>query len=719
MKLFTGLLLLGNIMQAHNENDILAYASNRTDFTYLNLTAMPMDSTGIYFNMPEQDNLYYADPINNIVNCANLNVDEQIQTIQSMEATNTFHNLSSAFVLPDYCTNINSHPHENNNDQYPLTDQSGFQYLPIVPSSFDFNQHLTIENQKENNIKKLYEDNTNMNTLSNDNTNYIAPTLNCTNDMVTAHYIIHMAPIEKETNSGIEYAQNTDIQDNLYQDQLNAFSVTTNNDKQKVVDVNASSHFERTYNTPKDNREEHTHANPPSTSKNTVDALKIKNDILVSHQEPRFDKNIAESISMVSTLDNTPGKSSDMQNKHTDFVLLFDEKRFRGLEKTVLEYQEYKLQLDYNTNIVGIENKNKEINKGLLIFLIRLVAANNRRDFFANILKDSIIDKNNSMLSFDTGLIAPITLYLIQVFSNKYNATNRITSNTPIALLKSLFYPMYPLYKMLNFTECSEETTNFFRDFIIIFENLVFLKDILHSSTAEEYEKYQSYLNNDYEILKQKFRHLNPKNPEITQIEHASDCVKKMKDLIHNINIVSTVFEINLQGSGLYWQSSLKNLVYSASLRRKNICDLLYNIGYRFLDSDQKKKLHSNINNLTLGIYNKKNTIDLDMEHLVLSLIKNIKLHTILQTVIGTKLLIKRVAKNYSIIKKSIKYTTDILKKSSEERYNLVLLTINTKDINLQIFKLRLYNLSLLIIIYSFETYGQYIQEYIGVLPSV
>lgn len=298
-------------------------------------------------------------------------------------------------------------------------------------------------------------------------------------------------------------------------------------------------------------------------------------------------------------------KYMEFKNSEKELHLTIDlnEEECAGKSIATLKHQNYRDLFD--KNISNLQKTYEKTKDALFGCIINIQTSNITIKKLQNIMKSSIFSYNKDDIAIDTKLIEPTILYLIQVMNAKtYYYKLKISKNQRDAI-KSLFYPMYPFYKIISFQQSNTTFSAFYYDFMELYEVFRMFGKLINLYDYDKCNVLLSDLLKAYEIQKEKYIFSNIEKKQIERFELALSKIFDSEDLANSVYTIQELFNKNYRE--IYLEMSNANnarfFISKAHSMRKPILYLLYLISYKISDAEKSKEIFFMTNSVSQDFY--------------------------------------------------------------------------------------------------------------------
>lgn len=386
-------------------------------------------------------------------------------------------------------------------------------------------------------------------------------------------------------------------------------------------------------------------------------------------------------------------------NIYSTLKIEFNEIYFFGAFRNGIKYHQVRVLFDYNVN--NLEKENEKMN----IFFKKMAQTPQVSSFYLkNVYRDLhyyLMNNRNQILHLNIQLLKPVVVFWIEIFNIRFKRNiNKYYSNFNF-FIKSLFYPVYPFYKIIDFSQCSEYVRKFYSDFIQLFEILILLRKLTGFADKKHGVNLTANLDEEYETQSKKC--INSKTYK-GKIEESETKIKKIEALIirhKNAEKIFKIFKNHFNEFKLYLQKIEKSYSKSITIEyyRDKIMLICRVICHKLIDTDTNNLLRfkfvSDVNEMPIITH----LTDLDINNLFILCKISIKRYIIVQIKRNIAQIILPIEKKINDLIKEIEKGVDTILKNQmkEPNYNKYISNIKKNRLR-QILELNIYNINMLVI---------------------
>lgn len=408
---------------------------------------------------------------------------------------------------------------------------------------------------------------------------------------------------------------------------------------------------------------------------------------------------IIDGLSTSSSIINIAKSAEILETKDLKFEIDFNEKECEGRSRRNLNKYTFRLMYDYNLR--NLQEENKKMNECIFDYIDRTTLTKYGMHKILQYLKNF---GENPELSFNINIIKPTTLYLIQILGeNPPGRKNNMGENIN-DVLKFLFYLIYPFLKIIDLPQSSGDVQGFYSDFIQVFEILTLLRKSLVAFEGNKYNSLETTFIKEYEFKKTYFNDSNVFKLEIQKLELA---LQSTDPELKNMKTTLEIFKEHLQILKSYIPDFYATRKASRKLYfcKKTLLYVFYIISHDYYNIAKNKK--SFIHTETIA-----EEIPLSNSGIITLLricAKLVQIYTILQIRHSIIYIVKPIESKISKFQKNMErelraYSQN--KTDSPHRKKIILECKQNRK--RQIIKLKIYNLSMLVMIKFTKDYNEF-----------
>lgn len=421
----------------------------------------------------------------------------------------------------------------------------------------------------------------------------------------------------------------------------------------------------------------------------------IDNNQMTNEQNMKNVPNVNNSAMVISPLENKSCTEGDYCI-NTQFKIDFDEKIYCG--KSTINHIHHNFRVLFDFNISNIDQESKNINLVLTNIVKKSVIDRKLSVGLKHIYNDlnhSFMNANNPISYFKDEFFKPTICYLFQILNKKFRSQNVYTNYMNFDIIKSLFNPIYPFVRIIDFQRCSEDVKKFYSDFKKLFESLIFLRKLMIMKIGNYDVFPEAAITEEYEALLKKLITSSTCREKIENIELELEKLKYDDNKLEHLEKISEIFDSHFCRFRLYLKEKNKNSKLTNFIHYKRKIILLCRIMcYKYIHKDQNSVFIKDIVEASKNIPVATHLTNLDIKTLFILCTISINQYIIFQTRnIISQIILPIEKKIMSFVKKTrlkIENLSEMPKNTRFYSYQTkqLLLSQNKQNLNLKTYNL-------------------------------